>query len=106
MRRKLINISTASAFLLLIALSFRYSVADEPIKATQGADPSVETTEIEKALPAPNHPPIDQIPPIPMPELPDMDSPCKSMGPGSGIYYDTETGETKERVKALYFVKF
>jgi len=97
----------ALTFLLFIILSFSYSVADEPIKVPEGAAPSVEAKEVEKAVPVfrkgddgsvphPNHPPIDQIPPIPMPGLPEGDDLPKSMEPGSGVYHDAETGETVE----------
>jgi len=93
--------------LFFVTLSFSYAVSDESVKVPEGAAPSVQATEIEKAIPVfrkgndepvppPNHPPIDQIPPMPMPEASEMDGLPKSMEPGSGVYYDTKTGETIE----------
>lgn len=41
------------------------------------------------------HPPIDQIPPLPMPN-PDIDIPDRLGGPGNALYYDQATGVTTE----------
>ncbi|HEY2942985.1 MAG TPA: CARDB domain-containing protein [Vicinamibacteria bacterium] len=70
-----------------------------------GPAPTVEAVEIEGAKglfhaspdrPAaiPNHPPIDQIPPMPMPELAPDRPPAP--GPGAGVLYDPRTGKTRE----------
>jgi hypothetical protein len=82
------------------------AVADETADLTdppEGKVPSVEVTEVEQAvpvfregedepLPRPNHPPIDQIPPMPMPQ--DTDELPASEGPGLGTLYNAVTGET------------
>ena len=123
MRRKIMSISAtlingtsgtitrgmliALSVLFFVTLSFSYAVSDESAKVPEGAAPSIEAKEIEKAepvfrkandgsVPQPNHPPIDQIPPIPMPEPSETDDPPKSIEPGSGVYHDMETGETIE----------
>lgn len=66
--------------------------------------PTVESTETEQIVPVyqesfdepaeiPNHPPIDQIPPIPMPE-PTDDPKTQTIGRGAPVIYDVATGET------------
>ncbi|MCK4580802.1 MAG: trypsin-like serine protease, partial [Dehalococcoidia bacterium] len=70
---------------------------------SEGKVPSVEAEEVEEGvpvfqegedepLPRPNHPPIDQIPPMPMPQ--DTDELPASEGPGLGTLYNAVTGET------------
>jgi hypothetical protein len=83
------------------------SLAGAQIEPPPGPAPSVDATEVEEAepfvpsfqegedepAPAPNHPPIDEIPPMPMPE--DTDEVPASMEPlGGGTFYDMITGET------------
>ena len=71
----------------------------------EGKVPSVEATEVEQAVPVfreaddghplrPNHPPIDQIPPMPMPEPPEEEGVPTSTEPGAGVYHNSVTGET------------
>jgi len=88
------------AFVLLIAGN---TVAEELIGPPEGKVPSIQAKEVKKGvllfqkgedkpLPRPNHPPIDQIPPMPMPQ--DTDELPPSEGPGAGILYNAVTGET------------
>ena len=97
----------ASTVLLFITLSFSYAVCEESSKTPKGAAPSVQAVEVEKAnsvfrkgndkpVPRPNHPPIDQIQSIQMPERLEMDGFPKSTGPGSAVYHNMKTGETIE----------
>jgi len=72
---------------------------------SEGKAPSVEATEVEQAVPVfrdaddgpslrPNHPPIDQIPSMPMPqpqEIKDLPKPEESE---SAVYHDALTGQT------------
>jgi hypothetical protein len=69
-----------------------------------GSIPTVESTEAEQivpfyresfdeAAPVPNHPPIDQIPPIPMPEPTDKPH-IETAGKGVPVFYNTLTGES------------
>ena len=74
--------------------------------AEQGPAPSVEATEVEEGEsyfhpgedePAsyPDHPPFDQIPPMPMPEPgPESEASEPMDGGGQGILYNAVTGET------------
>ena len=73
------------------------------IEPPEGKVPSVEAIEVEHVVPVfqegedeplsrPSHPPIDQIPPMPMPQ--DTDELPASEGPGAGIFYNAVTGET------------
>jgi len=79
-----------------------YPVISEPPDVPHGEVPSVDAVEVELLVPVfreaddgpplrPNHPPIDQIPPMPMPE--DTGDVPTSIGPGAGIYRDAVTGE-------------
>ena len=88
--------------LFFVVLGVSYALADESTEVPAGPAPSIEATELEKGEsffregvdgPAtrPSHPPIDQIPPMPMPE--ETDEPPVSPGPGEGVYYNSLTGE-------------
>jgi len=82
--------------------------ANELIEPPEGEAPSVEAYEIEQGEPVfkdtgeepemlrPNHPPIDQIPPMPMPEPQERDEQGVSMQPEAAVYYNAITGETVE----------
>jgi hypothetical protein len=98
---------TLSTGILLTVLFFAmvmlsHVLADELVMPEEGEVPSIEAEEIEMGEqffqegedgPAmrPSHPPIDQIPPMPMPE--ETDEPPVSTGPGEGVYYNSLTGE-------------
>ena len=100
-------ISLAVFFLVLAVAMVGYAVADKSTEVPEGEVPSVEAEEIEKEEapvfregidePAlrPNHPPIDEIPPMPMPYPPEeWDEQHASTEPGSGVYHNAVTGET------------
>jgi hypothetical protein len=83
-------------------VSTSYPVISEPPDVPHGEVSSVDAVEVELVGPVfreaddgpplrPNHPPIDQIPPMPMPE--DTGDVPTSIGPGAGIYRDAVTGE-------------
>jgi hypothetical protein len=79
-----------------------------PKDAPDGPAPSVEAQEAAATgpvqfhsspdLPAavPNHPPIQLIPPMPMPNTEEQGAVSTSSGPGKGILIDTRTRKTRE----------
>jgi len=90
------------AFVLLIASN---TVAEELIEPPEGKVPSIQAKEVKKGvllfqkgedkpLPRPNHPPIDQIPPMPMPYPPEIKDLPKPDESESGVYHDATTGKT------------
>jgi len=93
---------TALAFLFFLLFSFNNGFAADP---PEGPVPSVQASETDGGgesfspggdapLLYPSHPPIDQIPPLPMPEPPVSVEPFDSSTPaGSGIIYNPSTGE-------------
>jgi hypothetical protein len=97
-------ISLAVFFVAFAVAMVGNPLADEPTQPPQGGVPSVEATELEQSVPPvfreaddgpalrPNHPPIDQIPPMPMPQPQETGEP--PTGPGAGAYYNAVTGET------------
>jgi hypothetical protein len=122
MRNKKIMKKAATLLLVLLMLGSLFGVAVTAIESTtaearlepptanitelpEGKVPSVEATEVEQAVPVfreaddgpplrPNHPPIDQIPPMPMPEPPEEEGVPTSTEPGAGVYHNSVTGET------------
>jgi hypothetical protein len=100
-------ISLAVFFFVLAVSMVGYAIAEEATDVPEGQVPFVEAEEIEKEEapvfregidePAlrPNHPPIDEIPPMPMPYPPEeWDEQPASTEPGSGVYHNAVTGET------------
>jgi len=80
------------------------AVAEELTGPPEGKVPSVEAEEVEegvplfqegedKPLPRPTHPPIHQIPPMPMPAEPPQGR-GMPLEPGVGIIHDLKTGKT------------
>ncbi len=47
----------------------------------------------DASLLRPNHPPLDQIPPMPMPEMVENSKVLVNQGPGKAVYYDTITNK-------------
>jgi V8-like Glu-specific endopeptidase len=112
MRRKENEVLKLSTTLIAILVAFAVAVLGSSLAGAQiepppGPAPSVDATEVEEAepflpsfqegedepAPAPNHPPINEIPPMPMPE--DTDEVPASMEPlEGGTFYDAITGET------------
>jgi V8-like Glu-specific endopeptidase len=120
MRNKKIMKKIATLFLVLLMIGSLFGVTVTAIESTSAGDrlepstadlteppegkvPSVEAEEVDEGvpvlqegedepLPRPNHPPIDQIPPMPMPQ--DTDELPASEGPGLGTLYNAVTGET------------
>ena len=87
-------------FAILVILPWSMALA-----ATRGEVPSVEATEAEQGMPSfreaddgpplrPNHPPIGQIPPMPMPHPQETDILPTSTEPMIGIFYNVVTGKT------------
>jgi V8-like Glu-specific endopeptidase len=82
---------------------------DQSKEILKGPSPSVKAEEVEDVekivpsfresydgpAPRPNHPPIDQIPPMPTPAQPPegREMPL-NLGPGEGVFYDLTTWET------------
>jgi len=99
---------TALIILVFGVFSFGSAVAQEVTDAPQGPVPTIDATEIEgpapvfQELPAeeepmliPTHPPIDQIPPMPMPEKRENGAAAPaSIGPGEGVIYNPKTKQT------------
>ena len=97
-----------AALLLSAAASWPVMAQDASLR---GATPSVDAAEIpitpvpftewqagpqDKPSPAPNHPPIGQIPPMPMPEETAPAPLFQPADPGRGVMHDSSTGETSE----------
>ena len=105
------------AVLLFGALCVRSAVTANTTEVQQGPAPTVEATEVEQIVPwfagpgtdepaaRPNHPPIDEIPPMPMPETDDYVSVRTDSGSGNGVIYNMLTGETTE-VQAEKLMEF
>ena len=96
-------------FFLLTITGFSYSFAQELTltpNPPDGKAPTVSATDdkpsnapafnpqIDKQPPRPNHPPIDQIPPMPMPELQQNGSNAIAPELVSPVSYDTQTKQT------------
>ena len=104
------SLFTALIILMFGIFSFGGAFAQETTDVPKGPAPSTNATEIEGPVPAfqeppaveepmlrPNHPPMDKIPPMPMPEQPkDEGLPPASMGPGAIVTYNAETKESTE----------
>ena len=97
------------AALLLSPVAARQVLAQDA--SPRPATPSVDATEIpitpvpftqwqagpqDGPSPAPNHPPIGQIPPMPMPEETAPAPLSQPADPGRGVMHDSSTGETIE----------
>jgi V8-like Glu-specific endopeptidase len=98
-------ISLAIFFFVFALAMVGNAVAEEPNGPPEGKVPSVEAEEVEEGVPMfqegedepllrPNHPPIHQIPPMPMPYPPEIKDLPKPTDAESGVYYDATTGET------------
>ncbi len=98
-------------FLLMISFLFMFFLivcngfAEENLETLQGPAPEVDAVEMEdEAQPSaegeeeprliPNHPPMDQIPPIPMAEPPDETSFLPFLDSSTAVFYNASTDES------------
>src|SRR3972149_10022051 len=101
------SLFTALIILMFGIFSFGGAFAQETTDVPKGPAPSTNATEIEGPVPAfqeppaveepmlvPTHPPIDQIPPMPMPEKKNGAAAPESIAPGAGVLYNPKTKQT------------
>lgn len=102
------SLFTALIILMFGVFSFGGAVAQETTDVPKGPAPSTNATEIKGHVPAfqespaeeepmliPTHPPIDQIPPMPMPEKRENGAAAPaSTVPGEGVIYNPKTKQT------------
>jgi V8-like Glu-specific endopeptidase len=92
---------STTALLMVLAIWVIPNAVGTGYSTEEGAVPSVQAVEVEKIVPVfqaaddgpglrPNHPPIDQIPPMPMPFPKDQ----PPVGRGALVVHDAVTGET------------
>jgi V8-like Glu-specific endopeptidase len=100
--------SVALALTLCVLVMVGNALAGQQAMPPKGPVPSVEAVEVgpspdfsfqagkEAPSQRPNHPPIDQIPPMPMPdESIQGEAPTMPLDPGQPIMHDSGTGETR-----------
>lgn len=101
--RALSLLAAVSFLALALVVGGPAALADGPTEPPTGEVPWVDATEIEGTAPAlqeeeagpplrPDHPPIDEIPSMPMPQR--TEGSAESAGPGSPVVHDAETEET------------
>ncbi|WP_456373645.1 S-layer homology domain-containing protein [Thiolapillus sp.] len=95
-RRLLHTCFTASIILMAGNAAVASDATTAEIQARTSETPSPNPVYMpggsDADLPKPNHPPIEQIPPMPMPDASNTSKVFVDQGPGNPVFYDSRTG--------------